>query len=48
MNCNMGKDTKIAIFCEGELWHGKRYEEYKMKHNRVYWGNKIKRNMEFY
>lgn len=37
---------KIAIFCDGDFWHGKNYEEHKIKHNSAYWDNKIKRNME--
>ena len=38
---------QIAIFCDGELWHGKDWEEkkHRLKHNREYWVNKIERNM---
>lgn len=37
---------KIAIFCDGDFWHGKNYEEHKIKHNSEFWDNKIKRNVE--
>ena len=38
---------QIAIFCDGELWHGKDWEEKKLKikSNRDYWIKKIERNM---
>jgi DNA mismatch endonuclease (patch repair protein) len=38
---------KIAIFCDGELWHGKDWETRKknIKTNRNYWIPKIERNM---
>jgi DNA mismatch endonuclease (patch repair protein) len=38
---------KIAIFCDGELWHGKRWETKKdaIKTNRDYWIPKIERNI---
>ncbi|MDR1654924.1 MAG: very short patch repair endonuclease [Treponema sp.] len=38
---------KIAIFCDGELWHGKDWETKKetIKTNRNYWIPKIERNM---
>lgn len=39
---------KIAIFCDGELFHGKDWEILKPKlakgHNGEYWVNKIERN----
>lgn len=37
---------KIAIFCDGDFWHGKNYEEHKIKHNSAFWDNKIRRNIE--
>ena len=39
---------KIAIFCDGEFWHGKDWEQKKarLKNNREYWIKKIERNME--
>jgi len=38
---------KIAIFCDGELWHGKNWEKRKnsIKTNRDYWLPKIERNI---
>jgi len=38
---------KIAIFCDGELWHGKDWETRRetIKTNKDYWIPKIERNM---
>jgi len=38
---------KIAVFCDGEFWHGKDWESKKSKiqSNREYWINKIERNI---
>jgi DNA mismatch endonuclease (patch repair protein) len=38
---------KIAVFCDGELWHGKDWENKKqqIKTNKDYWISKIERNM---
>jgi DNA mismatch endonuclease (patch repair protein) len=38
---------KIAIFCDGELWHGKNWDKRKktIKSNRDYWVGKIERNI---
>jgi len=38
---------KIAIFCDGEFWHGKNWETRKesIKTNRDYWIPKIERNI---
>lgn len=38
---------QIAIFCDGEFWHGKDWESKKLriKDNREYWLEKIERNM---
>ena len=38
---------KIAIFCDGEFWHGKDWETKKksIKTNSEYWVNKIDRNI---
>jgi DNA mismatch endonuclease (patch repair protein) len=38
---------RIAIFCDGEFWHGKNWETRKksIKTNRDYWIPKIERNM---
>lgn len=37
----------IAIFVDGEFWHGENWEERKnkFKHNREYWIEKIEENM---
>ena len=37
----------IAVFCDGEFWHGKDLEikKPKLQNNREYWINKIERNM---
>ena len=39
---------KIAVFCDGEFWHGKDWErkKQKMQSNRDYWIWKIERNIE--
>ena len=39
---------KIAIFCDGEFWHGKNWDEYKekIKSNRKYWIPKIDKNIK--
>jgi DNA mismatch endonuclease (patch repair protein) len=39
---------KIAVFCDGELWHGKDWKTRRetIKTNRDYWIPKIERNME--
>lgn len=40
------KKKKIAIFCDSEFWHGRKYLEGQMfKTNQEYWVNKIKRNI---
>ncbi|MFA5385123.1 MAG: very short patch repair endonuclease [Eubacteriales bacterium] len=38
---------KIAIFCDGEFWHGKDWDikKPKIQANRAYWIEKIERNM---
>ena len=39
---------RIAIFCDGDFWHGYDWENRKdaIKSNREYWIAKIERNME--
>ncbi len=39
---------KVAIFCDGDFWHGWDWEERKdrIQSNRSYWIHKIERNME--
>ena len=36
---------KIAIFCDGDFWHGKE-DPNIVKNNKAFWTEKIKRNME--
>ena len=38
----------IAIFCDGEFWHGKQWKEKKarLKNNSEYWINKIEKNIK--
>ena len=48
--CNCHPDIvitkhKIAIFCDGDFWHGKP-SKYSVHTNSNYWNDKIKRNME--
>lgn len=41
------RKQKIAIFCDSEFWHGKKYiEGQKFKKNAEYWETKIKKNIE--
>lgn len=42
------KKYKIAIFVDGEFWHGKDWEKHKtdFKSNYRFWISKIKRNIE--
>ena len=39
------KDKKIAIFCDGDFWHGFNYSE-KKKPSKKYWKDKIEGNMK--
>ncbi len=42
------KKYKVAVFIDGEFWHGYNWEEkqHSIKRNRAYWIPKIERNME--
>ena len=42
------KKYKLAIFCDGELWHGKDWNNKKntFKTNSDYWVSKIERNIK--
>jgi DNA mismatch endonuclease (patch repair protein) len=41
------RKQKLAIFCDSEFWHGKKYlEGQKFKKNAFYWESKIKNNIE--
>ena len=37
---------KLAIFVDGDFWHGYDWEKRKPKTNQLYWINKIERNIE--
>ena len=41
------RKMKIAIFCDGEFWHGRNWDERKNDHksNRDFWHSKIERNI---
>jgi len=39
------KENKIAIFCDGDFWHGYTFKKGK-KLNSAYWKKKIERNMK--
>lgn len=36
---------QIAIFCDGDFWHGYKFKEKKIKNNEKFWETKIQRNM---
>ena len=42
------KKYKIAVFCDGEFWHGKNWEikKYEHKSKIEFWHKKIERNIE--
>lgn len=42
------KKYKIAIFCDGDFWHGKDWEirKYDHKTNQAFWFNKIEKNIQ--
>ena len=44
--CYLGK--KVAVFCDGEFWHGRDWTEAKrrLKSNREFWIAKIERNQQ--
>lgn len=49
--CNCHPDIvitkyKIAVFCDGEFWHGKSLERYDVATNVKFWHEKIRRNVE--
>ena len=40
------KRRKVAVFCDSEFWHGKKYlNGQKFVKNKDFWENKIKRNI---
>ena len=38
------KKYKLAVFCDGDFWHGKEY--HGVKNHKKFWDEKIKRNQE--
>ena len=49
LNYNVDIDItkyKVAIFCDGDFWHGKDFDESRFHSNKKFWSEKIKRNME--
>lgn len=36
---------RIAIFCDGDFWHGSNFEKLKIKNNQDFWAAKIERNI---
>ncbi len=39
------EEQRIAIFCDGDFWHGYNYQK-KKKPSKKYWRDKIETNME--
>ncbi len=37
---------KIVIFCDGDFWHGKDFNENRISTNKKFWDEKIRRNQE--
>lgn len=37
---------KIAIFCDGDFWHGRTYKQHPSSTNKKFWDEKIRRNEE--
>ena len=40
------KKYKLAVFVDGDFWHGRDYSEERFHTNKKFWHNKIRRNME--
>jgi len=42
------KQLKIAVFCDSEFWHGKDWDDkkLKLKSNQEFWNAKIERNIQ--
>ncbi len=40
------KKYKIAIFCDGDFWHGRNFSENTVGTNKAFWIEKIQRNRE--
>lgn len=37
---------ELAIFCDGDFWHGNNFDDKRIKTNQNFWNEKIKRNKE--
>ena len=40
------KKYKLAVFVDGDFWHGRDFSDERIHTNKKYWDNKIRRNME--
>ena len=40
------KKYKLAVFCDGDFWHGRKFQKIIFKSNKKYWESKILTNME--
>ena len=40
------KKYKLAVFCDGDFWHGRKFQRIEFKSNKKYWETKILRNIE--
>lgn len=40
------KKYKLAIFVDGDFWHGRDFSDERIHANKKYWDNKIRRNIE--
>ena len=40
------KKYKLAIFVDGDFWHGRDFSDERIHTNKMYWYNKIRRNIE--
>jgi DNA mismatch endonuclease (patch repair protein) len=38
--------ARVAVFVDGDFWHGWRFEEWEQKLSSAYWKEKIRRNRE--
>ena len=37
---------KLAVFCDGDFWHGRTYQKHPPATNKKYWHEKIQQNIE--
>lgn len=40
------KKYKVAIFCDGDFWHGYKFDPTKIRNNSAFWAAKIQKNIE--